>query len=297
MELEKRARRSTTPSERFLRRRVRPRRASRRVVLVALRWMGAVTGLAILVAAGFWTAAAAVRAPELAVSRILVEGNERLVEGEILEVLGLHPGSNILSLDLETLKQKLLLSAWVKDVELARMLPATLTLKLVERVPLGIAVVDRLYLIDADGVFLDEMGPGYGDLALPVVSGLADERGELLPGRRELAGRVLSALAADERLESAVSEIDVSGGVDSIRVLLRHPPLAIIGGEADLASRLREIVPLTEEIQNRFSSVDAVDVRFQGRVYLQLAVPEMSEDVVLETSEDVVEELVPAEGR
>ncbi|MEE8133885.1 MAG: hypothetical protein V3T56_02445, partial [Gemmatimonadales bacterium] len=60
--------------------------------------------------------------------------------------------------------------------------------------------------------------------------------------------------------------------------------------------RLREIVPLTEEIQNRFSSIDAVDVRFQGRVYLQLAAPEMSEDV-LETSEDVVEELVPAGGR
>jgi cell division septal protein FtsQ len=259
--------------------------------------MGAVTGLAILVAAGFWTAAAAGRAPELAVSRILVEGNKRLAEGEILEALGLHPGSNILSLDLNTLKQKLLLSAWVKDVELARILPATLTLKLVERVPLGIAVVDRLYLIDADGVFLDEMGPGYGDLALPVVSGLADDRGELLPGRRELAGRVLSILATDQRLESVVSEIDVSGGADSIRVLLRQPPLTIIGGEADLASRLQEIVPLAEEIQNRFSSVDAVDVRFQGRVYLQLVAPEMSKDVQFETSRDVVEEQVPAGGR
>ena len=297
MELEKRAKRSKPSSERFLRRRVRPRRASRRAVLVALRWMGAVTGLAILVAAGFWTAAAAGRAPELAVSRILVEGNKRLAEGEILEVLGLHPGSNILSLDLDTLKQKLLVSAWVKDVELARILPATLTLKLVERIPLGIAVVDRLYLIDADGVFLDEMGPGYGDLALPVVSGLVDERGELRPGRRELAGRVLSALAADGRLESSVSEIDVSEGADSIRVMLRHPRLAIIGGEADLAFRLQEIVPLTEEIQNRFSSVDAVDVRFEGRVYLQLAPPEVSEDVAFETSEGVVEELVPVGGR
>ena len=297
MDLEKRSKGSKASSELFLRRRVRPRRASRRMVLVALRWMGAVTVLAILVAAGFWTAAAAGRASELAVSRILVEGNNRLAEGEILEALGLHPGSNILTLDLDTLKQKLLLSAWVKDVELARILPATLTLKLEERVPLGIAVVDRLYLIDASGVFLDEMGPGYGDLALPVVSGLTDQRGESLPGRSELAGRVLSALAADARLESAVSEIDVSGGADSIKVWLRHPPLAIIGGEVDLASRLQEIVPLTEEIQKSFSSVDAVDVRFQGRVYLQLAAPEISENVVLETSEDVVEELVPAGGR
>jgi cell division protein FtsQ len=231
--------------------------------------MGAVTGLAILVAAGFWTAAAAGRAPELAVSRILVEGNERLAEGEILEALGLHPGSNILSLDLETLKQQMLASTWVKDVELARVLPATLTLRVEERVPLGIAAVGRLYLIDGDGVFLDEMGPGYRDLTLPVVSGLTDERGEPVSGRRELAGRVLTALGTDDSLESAVSEIDVSAGADSIRILLRRPALAIICGEIDLVPRLREIVPLTEEIRSRFPAVDAVDLRFQGRVYLQ----------------------------
>ena len=272
MELKGRSKRGSTPPERFLRRRVRPRRASRKTVLVALRWMGAVTGLAILVAAGFWTAAAAGRAPELAVSRILVEGNERLAEGEILEALGLHPGSNILSLDLETLKQQMLVSTWVKDVELARVLPATLTLRVEERVPLGIAAVDRLYLIDGDGVFLDEMGPGYRDLTLPVVSGLADERGEPISGRRELAGRVLTALGTDDGLESTVSEIDVSAGADSIRILLRRPALAIICQETDLVPRLREIVPLTEEIRSRFPSVSAVDLRFQGRVYLQLEV-------------------------
>ena len=146
MDVKGRLTRRVTPPERFLRRRVRPRRASRKTLLVALRWMGAVTGLAILVAAGFWTAAAAGRAPELAVSRILVEGNQRLAEGEILETLGLYPGANILSLELATLKKQMLLSTWVKDVELARVLPATLTLKVVDRVPLGIAVVKELFV-------------------------------------------------------------------------------------------------------------------------------------------------------
>lgn len=259
---------------------------------VALRWMGAATGLAILVAAGFWTAAAAGRAPELAVNRILVEGNERLPEGEILETLGLHPGSNILSLELETLKQQMLLSTWVKDVELARVLPATLTLKVVERVPLGIAVMDELYLIDGEGVLLDEMGPRYGELTLPLVRGLVDERGQPVSGRRELAGRVLSALATDNALESAVSEVDLSSGAGSIRVLLRRPPLTFLVGEPDFMSRLAELVPLSEEIRNRFPTVDAVDLRFQGRVYLQLGPSE-----VLAGDVPVPEEPVPAGGR
>lgn len=269
------ARKSQHP-ERFLRRRVRPRRSSRRVWLGVLRWLGAVAGLSALVAAGFWTAAAASRAPELAVNRILVEGNERLAQGEILEALGLHPGSNILSLDLETLKQQMLRSAWVKDVELRRMLPATLTLKVVERDPVGVAVVDRLYLIDEQGNFLDEMGPGYADLNLPLVSGLIDDRGKPVSGRTGLAGRVLSALATDPRLESAVSEIDVSSGSGSIRILLRQPRLTILAGETSLVSRLVEVLPLTEEIQRLFPTVEVVDLRFQGRVYLQLGSPEVA---------------------
>ena len=258
-------------------------------MLVAMRWMGAVTGLAILAAAGFWTAAAAGRAPELAVSRILVEGNERLAEGEILETLGLHPGSNILTLELETLKRQMLLSTWVKDVELARVLPATLTLKVVERVPLGIAVVEsRLYLIDGDGTLLDEMAPGYRDLTLPLVRGLVDERGKLIPGRCQLAGRLLSALASDPSLEEVVSEMDVSSGAESIRIWLRRPPLTFIGGEADFITRLAELVPLSEEIRGRFPSVDAVDVRFQGRVYLQLGPDAILEEAVPDLEQPVV---------
>jgi cell division protein FtsQ len=253
--------------------------------LLVLRWMGAVTGLATLVAAGFWTASAAGRAPELAVSRIIVEGNERLAEGEILDALGLHPGSNILSLDLETLKQQMLLSTWVKDVELTRVLPATLTLKVVERRPLGIAVMEQLYLIDGDGVLLDEMGPGYRELTLPLVRGLVDEQGQVVLRRRQVAGRVLSALASDRRLEEAVSEIDLSAGEDSIRISLRRPPLTFVVEEVDFSKRLAELVPLSEEIRNIFPSVDAVDLRFRGRVYLRLGPPETIEDGLPEPPE------------
>jgi hypothetical protein len=235
-----------------------------------LRSFGAAAGLAGLVAAGFWTAAAAGRAPELAVSRIRVEGNERLADGEILEALDLRQGENILNLDLEELKRKLLLSPWVKDVQLTRMLPATLTLRVVERQPLGIAVLDRLYLMDEEGTFLDELGPRYADLAPPLVRGLTGADGNLSSGSAALAGRVLRALATRERLAAAVSEIDVSDGPGAMRVLLRTPSLTILLAEDDLVPRLTEILPLAEGILERFPKVEAVDLRFEGRVYLRL---------------------------
>jgi hypothetical protein len=141
----------------------------------------------------------------------------------------------------------------------------------VERVPVGVAVLDRLYLIDDEGTFLDEVGPRYGDLAPPLVRGIADEAGVVVVERTELAGRVLIALSEDERLESAVSEIDVSGGVGSVRIHLRYPPITILMGEDGLVDRLREMLPLSEAIMDRFPALVAVDLRYEGRVYLQLA--------------------------
>jgi hypothetical protein len=126
---------------------------------------------------------------------------------------------------------------------------------------------------------LDEMGPRYRELTLPLVRGLVDERGQVVPSRRQVAGRVLSALASDRRLEEAVSEIDLSSGEDSIRILLRRPPLTFIVEEVDFTTRLAELVPLSEEIRTHFPSVDAVDLRFRGRVYLQLGPAEPLEDL------------------
>lgn len=234
------------------------------------RWAGIVVGLVVVGVIGYWTASAAGRAPELVVSRIRVVGNERLAEGEILRALGLRSNSNILSLDLDALKQQLLRSPWIKDVQLTRVLPATLTLRVVERAPVGIAVLDGLYLIDKEGTFLDELSSRFAELALPLVRGLSDENGRLVEARAFLAGRVLEALAEEPRLAPVVSEIDVSNEAGSICVALRHPRVTLLVREEDLVDRLMEIVPLTEDITRHFPSVKAVDLRFQGRVYLQL---------------------------
>jgi hypothetical protein len=239
-----------------------------------LRWVSAGVGLVALAGVGYWTASAAGRAPELVVSHIRVVGNHRLAEGEILRALGLRPDSNILSLDLDALKQQLMRSPWIKDVQLTRMLPAMLTLRVSERVPVGIAVLDGLYLIDEEGTLLDEMSARYADLALPLVRGMTNRKGMLVESRALLAGRVVKALAGEPRLASAVSEVDVSEEVGSIGISLRHPPIKVLVREEDLIERLMEIVPLTEDITHHFPSVRAVDVRFQGRVYLQVDAPE-----------------------
>ena len=99
-------------------------------------------------------------------------GSHFLSEGEVRELLGPAVGENILSLDLAALKARLRSSPWVADATVTRTLPNTVRVEVQERVPLALAEIDRLYLMDGDGALVDIYGPRTGVFDLPIVRGL-----------------------------------------------------------------------------------------------------------------------------
>jgi cell division septal protein FtsQ len=256
--------------EHFLRGQLRVRKASGRLSRARL----ALPGLLLLLV---WIAIARRGAPELEIDRIFVEGNERLSEGEILELIEVRGATNILTLDLDETKRKLLRSAWVRDVELKRMLPATLTLQIVERTPVAVAALSELYLLAEDGTILDQLPPFYDMENLVLVRGLRDEDGGVSADRAALAGRMAEALIADERLALLVSELDVTEGADSTTLRLRESPLALLVSERTMVSRLSEVVPLLAGIAERLPRVQVLDLRFQNGVYVRLNQPDPGE--------------------
>ena len=115
----------------------------------------------------------------LKVARITVEGNQRMSRGEVLSLLDGLEGAHMLTVDLETWRQKLRGAPWVADATLRRVFPRTIMVVIAEREPMGIGRLDdRLMLVDPEGTIIDEFGPNYAD-ARP-----ADHR---RPGRRRPA--------------------------------------------------------------------------------------------------------------
>ena len=257
------------PPERFLRGRQERSRPTRRIGKLLLKSVALVLTLTSLAAAFVWTVTAAGRAPELTVARVLVEGNEQLSDGEILELLEFSERGNILMLDLEDVRAKLLRSAWIAEVEIERVLPSTLKLVIRERQPVAVAVLDELYLLASDGTMLDQLSPRYDIERLILAHGLRDSDG-LVPERAALAGRLSAALIRDERLTDLVSELDVHDGRDSVLLRLRAPAVtALVHGDSMIA-RLTDVVPLLDGIERHYAELAIVDLRFEGRAYLRL---------------------------
>jgi len=259
--------------KRFRRAHVKParrRRVAWRPIWLGLR-IAVVVGLVIY---GGWRGAALVQNAEtLQVGQISVRGNARLSTGEVLALVDGMRGEHILTVDLDEWRERLLTSPWVEDATLRRVLPSRVEVVIRERSPMGVSRLGQtLYLVDQRGVIVDEYGPAYADIDLPLIDGLASAStagGGLVDETRAwLAGRLLGELGQDQALLAQVSQIDVSDAYDAV-VILDGDTARLRLGDRDFAERLQDYLELAPALRERVADIDYVDLRFGERLYVR----------------------------
>lgn len=262
---------SAPADRRFRRPDVRPG-TRKRLSQLALRLARIAVVIAVTIAAGTWAARALLGSSLLTVRHIVVHGNNRLSAPDVEALLAGIRSERILNIDFEAYRKRVMDSPWVADVSMRRVLPSTVELRLVERVPMAIARLGpQLYLVDNAGVIMDEFGPQYRDFDLPIVDGLvATSRGGPVADtdRVHLAGRFFDALGARPDLRRRVSQIDVSNARDLVAIL-DSEPAALHLGDARFVERLTTYFEISQALHDQFSDLDYVDLRFDERVYVR----------------------------
>jgi hypothetical protein len=198
-----------------------------------------------------------------------VRGSHFLSEGEVRELIGPAIGESILTLDITALKARLRSSPWVADATVTRALPDTLRVEIHERVPLALAELDRLYLMDQDGGLIDIYGPRTGAFDLPIVRGLLGVEEE---SRRERARRAGALLADLGELGSELSEVYVEPSGD-LRVVLRGPGEVLLFSQPPYRSRLVAFLSLRRELAEKAPGAEHFDLRFRGRIFARQSRP------------------------
>jgi len=243
--------------------RLRVRRARRGWVARTVLVLEAAAVLLVVVS-GAWTGYSKVIASEtLRVGTVEVRGERFLSAGEVRVLLGPAIGENILALDLEALKVRLRASPWVADATVRRTLPDTLRVEIQERVPVALAEVDRLYLMDGDGNLIDIYGPRTAAFDLPIVRGLAGLEGEARRDRAQRAGALLRDLG---ELGAELSEVHVEGSGE-LRLVLRGAGEVVRVGAPPYRARFATFLKLRRELSERCPSAEYFDLRFRGRIY------------------------------
>lgn len=260
---------------RFRRAQVKPSR-QRKVLVERIARIARLVAAVVAVVAGIYYGAHAVaQAHTLQVQDIRIRGNQHLAKGEVLAILEGLRGEHILATDLNEWRQRLMGSPWIEYAALRRLLPSTVEIVIRERRPLALARMGgTLFLIDDEGLVIDEYGPNYAQLDLPIVDGLTSgppTNGPTIdPARAHLAGRVISAFGPRPDLLQRVSQVDVTNPHDAV-LLLDQDPAFIHVGEDEFLERLQSYLDLSEALRARIPDIEYADLRFADRVYVRPA--------------------------
>lgn len=100
-----------------------------------------------------------------------ISGISRLTRNQVLEQAGLQKGVNIMAVNLNLTRKRLLAHPWILEAQVIRQIPDTIKINLKEQVPLAIFDLGRKYLLNTNGEIFKKAGPD-DPVNLPIVSGL-----------------------------------------------------------------------------------------------------------------------------
>jgi cell division protein FtsQ len=150
--------------------------------------------------------------PRFALRDVEVSGNQRVATDEILRRAGLAPGRNLFTVAVREVEAAVRRSPWIAEVEARRRLPDALSIRVVERQPAAVVLVEGgMYLADAAGKLFKRAASAEA-AGLIVVSGLPRrlfaERPELAAALVQRGLAVVALWRAHER--PAIGEVHVA---------------------------------------------------------------------------------------
>jgi cell division protein FtsQ len=195
----------------------------------------------------------------LSVERVLVSGRNRTDRQSLVDALAIEIGEPMLSIDIETSRERVAALAWVRDVSIEKRLPNTLVVSLVERRPLALWQNEgAVSVVDAEGNVIDGAKPNdFAELMLvvgPDAPGHAAELLSVMEAIPDLKSRVAAAIRIGERRWN----LRLDDGID-----IQLP-------EQDLQSAWIALADLDRTEQLLARDVQAVDLRFPDRLVLRL---------------------------
>lgn len=195
------------------------------------------------------------------VRRVKVTGVERMNELKVYERVLAERDRPMPLVDLEAVRQELLGLSWVRDARVARQLPETLVIDIVEREPHAVlAKPDRFVLIDREGAELEPIA-AKDTKGMLVISGPGARRQvEALSGLLDAAPAIRPQVTGAEWIGNR--RWNLTFGTDQV--------LALPQGEEEAASALVSFARLDGQNRLLGGKVATFDMRAPERIYMRI---------------------------
>jgi cell division protein FtsQ len=199
------------------------------------------------------------------INDLVIEGRSLTSPKDILKAVSLQRGDSLFASDLNKMKERLEALAWVRAVTVQRRWPFTIYVRLAEYKPIALWQRKAMfYLIDDQGHYF-EIPKDNPFQSLPILTGEeapknAPQLFSILREFPSILGRVTGAIYLGKRRWD----------------LMLDNRLKLKLGEERIKQGLLQFVQMEESRKISDKNIVAIDLRFEDKVYFQLA-PEAAE--------------------
>ena len=215
--------------------------------------------------------------PRFAISEIITTGAKRRTPDELATIAGIGKGQNVFTVDLDRARARLAADPWVSEATLARQLPGTIFLRVVEREAGGIVATNDgtakaaggdTYVVTREGTVIKRLETG-DPTDLPIVTGVVLQQ---LVDDREGATRTIRRaldLAADYdhcplAQRSPLEEVHVETNGEMTLVIGKSAISLHMGGPP-YRRKLEQAVRVVAELDRRGAKADTIMLDNEAR--------------------------------
>ena len=233
-----------------------------------------IVSLGLIVLVGAYSLAYSRHPPEVAMrfqlEQIHYQGLVHLDRRALDALIYQSVSENLMSLDLDRIRDLVESESWVREATVRRKLPNQLVIHIRERQAVALAAVDNeLYVVDEEGMILDRPGPSHQSIDQPIVRGL--KNAALENAREENILRMQIYLRVLEELAShnlSISEVDVATP-EQVAVIPKDDPIPVRLGNDDYLMRYETFMSqkdLYDRLKEEYGVIESVDVTYDNKI-------------------------------
>ena len=214
---------------------------------------------------------------EVVVRGFVVDGASIIADRELLSRIMVFKGQNLQELDAEELKGMILVISYLRDAVISKELNGMVRVRVLEREPVAITVIDgRMTVIDREG-FLLPWKPVIAErfpklLEIAGINRLKTARN----GLQQLDSRdvalilhFLESLSETEYASMLVRELHLAGNNMTWYLAAQAPTHFIVGNDPNFKEKLKKFEIFWQKVISKkgFGCYDTVDLRFRDRIF------------------------------
>ncbi|VAX23323.1 hypothetical protein MNBD_NITROSPINAE01-1149 [hydrothermal vent metagenome] len=209
--------------------------------------------------------------PYFNIDKLSVTGHRQVSEANIMKTIGPVLGHNTFALDITAIGELLKANPWIKDVEVKRILPSTLNIRVIERVPVAIAVISGMWLMDEDAVLLKKISSAAG-FNLPKLREIKTGTKKIKAGASIGKDKIKPALDAlawldDYRLFGlrTIDSVNLKSS-DRLKITFKNSETQVIVPRKKWTDEIERLLVVDYLLREKSEKIESIDLTFDNKV-------------------------------